>query len=134
MQGQAGLAIVLAQRFELLRFLGKQVRRAIEPECDLAAALQAQAPDLFVLSDGQCQLIELPIGAMRFQCQGQLFVVAHALGLQGVDPTVKLTAQYGVFPRRDLEKNSSSPPRVSALKCTLAGANNATVLSSCSIV
>jgi len=68
-QGQAGLAVVFAQRFELLRVLSKQIGRAVEPERRFAAALQTQAPDLFAIADRQRDLIELPIGTIRLQRQ-----------------------------------------------------------------
>ncbi|MNF56800.1 hypothetical protein D3C84_383010 [compost metagenome] len=64
-QRQPGLAFVFAQGLELLRVLGEQVGRAIEPECDLATTAQVQAPDLIGSCNGQLDFVELPIGGVR---------------------------------------------------------------------
>ena len=81
MQGQVDLAGLFAHGFELLRSLRKPIGRAVEPERRFAAALQTQAPDLLALADRQCDLIELPVGAIGFQHECQRLIIADPLRL-----------------------------------------------------
>ncbi len=122
---------ILAQRLQVLRGLGEQVRRAIEPERRLAVALQLQAPGLLDVGNRQGDLIELPIGRVRLEVQLHLFAIGDAPGLQAAHTAVELARQHGLFTGATLKYNSS-PSWVSALKCTLAGANIARVRASCS--
>jgi len=66
-QGKGYLARQLWQLAQVSGALGEQVGAAVEPERRLAAALQAQSPDLVTAAGGQRLLIEAPVGTVGLE-------------------------------------------------------------------
>ena len=58
---------------------------------------------MLALADRQCDLIELPVGAIGFQRECQRLIIADPLRLQHADAAMKLAGQHGVFAGGDLE-------------------------------